>query len=351
MGVDEDGYYSLRDILGYGAKYNIVLSDRGRGKSWAAKWFLMNQEGTFMCVYRTGGDMASAVNRWLDPITKGDKKNKKISADAFSWTGDGVTGRELVYNGEVKGFFRCLTQVNKVKQEVFPDDLNWIWWDEFIPLVYKKLPGVTSEGDALRAIVKTIEHDTVNSRESKGLKPLRVLMFGNPFTWDNPVLSYFRVLPKYGIYRAGPGIVCEQLSPFVPVKNDTKMTVDEFLGNEINTNQGWADQTSFVGRPPKGATPVRSLRFENKFFVMYAGEKAPPYFILGRGSHMCIEPSGEGRMFGTRWGTIGGLREDEYCMEERQVESLRRLARDGDLRYADMNVKFDFLNAIWRKVG
>ena len=31
--LDENGYYSLREILGYNAKYSIVLSDRGRGKS------------------------------------------------------------------------------------------------------------------------------------------------------------------------------------------------------------------------------------------------------------------------------------------------------------------------------
>ena len=49
MGLNENGYYTLRDILGYNAKYNMVLSDRGRGKSWACKWFLLKQEGKFMC--------------------------------------------------------------------------------------------------------------------------------------------------------------------------------------------------------------------------------------------------------------------------------------------------------------
>ena len=45
MGVDKDGYYTLRDILGYNCKVNIVLSDRGRGKSYGTKLFLMRQEG------------------------------------------------------------------------------------------------------------------------------------------------------------------------------------------------------------------------------------------------------------------------------------------------------------------
>ena len=57
MGIDkETGYYSLREILGYNAKWNFVLSDRGRGKTWGTKWFLINQKCAFMCLYRNTGD-------------------------------------------------------------------------------------------------------------------------------------------------------------------------------------------------------------------------------------------------------------------------------------------------------
>ena len=31
MGLDENGYYTLRDILGYNCKVNFALTDRGRG--------------------------------------------------------------------------------------------------------------------------------------------------------------------------------------------------------------------------------------------------------------------------------------------------------------------------------
>ena len=203
MGIGKRGYYTLRDILGYSCKYNLVLSDRGRGKSWAAKWFLIDQPGTFMALYRQSSDMQSAMASWLEPLLKGDDDHAAMDAKAFEWEGNHKEGWCLKVWGETKGFFRYLTQVNHIKQEVFPDDLNWIWLDEFIPLVYKKLPGVVSEGDALRAIVKTVEHDTVHTREEKGLKPVRVLMFANPFTWNNPMLSYFKVLPRYGIYKIG----------------------------------------------------------------------------------------------------------------------------------------------------
>ena len=68
VGMTKEGYYSLREILGYNAKYNIVLSDRGRGKSFDAKHFLIGQDGEFMCLYRQEGDMMSAISDWIKPL-------------------------------------------------------------------------------------------------------------------------------------------------------------------------------------------------------------------------------------------------------------------------------------------
>ena len=130
MGVGNDGYYSLREILGYNCKYNIVLSDRGRGKSYGTKRFLMEQEGTSMCLYRSVPDMASAIKDWLDPL-----EEMGYNLDAFQWDGSDKEGWELYHNGVCKIWFRAITMVNHIKQEKFPNDMNWVWLDEFIPLV------------------------------------------------------------------------------------------------------------------------------------------------------------------------------------------------------------------------
>ena len=135
MGIDHNtGYYSLREILGYNAKWNIVLSDRGRGKTWGTKWFLMDQKCAFMCLYRNTGDMEHAIGEWLDPIIKGDEKHDPISSERFEWDGSNRSGYNLMLDGEVIGYFRCITMVNHIKQETFPDNLNWMWVDEFIPM-------------------------------------------------------------------------------------------------------------------------------------------------------------------------------------------------------------------------
>ena len=341
MGYDKrTGHYSLREILGYPAKYYAVLSERGPGKSWAAKHFLIRQPGSFMCLYRQQPDMELAVKDWVDPLVQGDAQHQPMNRERFRIEGNGKNGFELFLDGEFKGCFRYLTQVNHIKQEVFPDDMNWVWLDEFIPLVYKKLPGMASEGDAIRTIVKTIEHDTVRSREERGLRPVRVLMFANPFTWDNPILSYFHIdgLRGPGIHRAGPGVVWELLAPIEGKKD----SVDEFLGDEVNRNMGFLKQDAFVGPLPKGARIFMSLRLGRSLYTVYATSDGMKYWVMPASGHKDARSPYSGRV--QRWGTLEGLQEDEDCFEDsRHPERFRRLLKRGAIWFTDINAKFDFM--------
>nr|DAK61402.1 MAG TPA: Terminase [Caudoviricetes sp.] len=331
MGLDENGYYSLREILGYNAKVNFVMSDRGRGKSYGTKLFLMNQEGRFMCLYRNVTDVETAVGSWLDTLYENG-----YQPEQFEWN-MGKGSCELLYCGAVKGYFRALTQVNHIKQEKFPDDVNWIWFDEFIPLVYKKLPGVVSEGDAIRAIMKTVDHDTTHPRESKGLKPLRVLLYANPFTWDNPILSYFKVIPRgYGIWRVGPDIVCEMLPPIDKTEGG-KQTMDDFLGDEVHRNQAWADQSSFVMPIPKGAEPVYSIRLDKEYYTLYRTQSSNIGYIKQHNAHTNAR---------TKLGTLTGLSEDERIITSQFKSYLDSWTRSSALRYDTINTKFNWIRAI-----
>lgn len=336
MTVGKDGYYTLRGILGYNCKYNFVLSERGIGKSYGTKLFLMRQEGKFMCLYRQQPDMSAAMGTWLDTLYENG-----YSPDAFEWEGSDKAGWQLKYNGEVKGFFRHLTAVNHIKQEKFPDDLNWIWMDEFIPLVYKKLAGVSSEGDAIRAIVKTVEHDTIRTREERGLKPLRVLLFANPFTWDNPILGYFRIRPMYGIQRVGPDIVCEHVEP-LESKPGGKPTVDDFLGDEVNKNRGWMDQVSYIAEKwPKGMRPWISMRFGTDHFMMYRLDGTNKVFVEQTAKH-------DDRGGVVRMGTLDGIMEDEEVYEYwRYKDVFMGMTYKGQVWYKDINTKFSFINHLY----
>ena len=339
MAIDENGYYTLREILGYNAKWNIVLSDRGRGKTYGTKLFLMRQEGRFMCLYRRQPDLASAVNTWLDPLFENG-----YSREDFIWEGAPRDGTmQLIYQGQIKGYFRCLTKVNDIKQEEFPLDTDWIWLDEFIPLAYKKLPGVESEGDAIRTIYKTIDHDTAHPKETKGYRPLRVLLYANPFTWDNPILSYFKIdgLKGCGIHRAGPGVVWELLPPYEGEID----AADDFLGDEVNRNMGFLKQDAYVRQVPKGAVPLMSVRLGTEFYVFYTGANGRQYIRKSR-QHRSI-PSRWSSDEEMKFGSLDGLQEDEICLEETSYyDSWRRMIERGIINFDDINCKFDFLRAM-----
>lgn len=340
MGMGKDGYYSMRDILGYNATFNIVLSDRGRGKTYGTVNFLMEQEGRFMCLYRQEPDMRLALRSWLDPFFE---KHPEALRDDYVMEGS-KEGWTLSVKGVVKGYFHFLTQVNHIKQMKFPDDLNWIWWDEFIPMAYKKLPGVDSEGDALRVIVKTIDHDTAHSRESKGLRPLRVLMYANPFTWNNPILSYFHIngLLGPGIHRAGPGIVWEMLEPYEESKKAKKMTTDEFLGNEVNRTMGFMKQNAFIEKFPKGLVAEYSIRLGTHYYLILRGGSQ-----RGMGKYYIKKQTEHANLPDHCWGTLDGLMESERCIEDSYFsELLQRIVYNGKAVFIDINCKFDYINDI-----
>ena len=345
MGFDKKtGHYTLREVLGYGAKYTVVLSERGPGKSWDAKHFLIRTKGTFMCLYRQEGDMSMAKKDWIEPLVQGDSQHEPMARELFTWEGNDHNGWELYYNGEHRGSFRYLTQVNRIKQEVFPDDMNWVWFDEFIPMAYKKLPGIDSEGEAIRTIVKTIEHDTVRSREDRGLRPVRVLLFANPFTWDNPILSYFHIngLLGPGIHRAGPGVVWELLEP---LKKEGKRTADDFLGDEVHKNMGFTKQDAFIAPLPKGSILTMSMRINRNYYSVYTTPDGLRSWIRRATEHKDARSIYSKRK--EIWGTLEGLQENEQCLEGSvHPERMRKLLRHGLIWFDNINDKFDFLRDI-----
>lgn len=353
MGFNEDGYWSPREIDSYSdCQYRAVLSDRGRGKSYGMKEKLMGEyerKGKeFMCLYRTAPDMKSAKSTWLDTLYE-----QGYEPGQFHWEGDKDEGFQLYYREDPEneedyrrvGFFRALAQVNRVKQEKFPEELATVWFDEFIPLKYTKIPGVDSEGDALRTIVKTIEHDSVHPERRKFGRVV-VYMFANPFTWNNPLLSYFKIVPKgYGCFRVGPGIVCEMLEPIEHrTEPGRKQTVEDFLGDDVVRNQGYADQMAFVEPVAKGAEPFMSMRFKERYYLIYVANGL--WYVTAQRAHRDIKGRTVfgGDMLVTRYGTVEGLQEKELCFSAvpNRVKDLRQRIYGGRLRFDTLNTKFDF---------
>ena len=329
MGIDKKtGYYSHREILGYGCKYNIVLSGRGPGKTWDATWFFLNVKGPVMVLTRTVPDMVHLLSSFIEPYTKGDMNHEKIAADRFHLLGSAKEGNAVMeFDGEVKFYFRTISAVNAVKQESFPENMAWVWIEEFVPIAWKKIGGVEDEGEAIEHIVKTIEHDTPEHRAEKGLPPVRVIMHANPARWNNPILASFGCVPfGYGIRRMSDKVVVEILE-------DVDMG-NNYVNAGITSTNKWKDVLHFIAPVAKTAVPWISVRAVDRYYMIY--RRVDISYVKMIKSHTIDESQ--------RWGTLEGLREDERCINGTRIyELLMRDAYKGRMRFVDTNVKFHFL--------
>lgn len=337
MGYDKKtGYFTLRNVLGYGKKYNLVLSpERGIGKTYGYKHWIMESPDIFMCVYRTCPDMEHAKATWTDDLTIKGPKADRYDPELFVWKGDKKAGYILHYDGQPKVYFRSISEVNAIKHETFPDEMAWVIWDEFIPLKWTKIAGIENEGEAFEVICSTIDHDGINDRKSKGFKPLRAVLFCNPFTFDNPVLSYFGVngLLGYGIWKSKkPNVIWEYLEPgHMRDRGDV---------SDINSRNAAKEQAAFVEVRPKESIPFMSVRLMDKCFVFWKYKKMVGlYWVTESKLHANVRKI---------YGTLEGLREDEICLESQTImlKGLQSYAQRGLLRYEDLNCKFDYLNRV-----
>lgn len=340
MGIAKNGYYTLRDILGYNCKVNVVLSDRGRGKTYDAKHMLINSESRSMCLFLDSEDMEKAMESWTDPLTE----SGEFAPERFTWEGTRNTPT-LCLDGEPKIYFRYITAVKHIKHEHFnqtePDKIiTWIWIDEFITPTTSKMRGVKSAGDAIRMIMKTCDHDTTHPRESRGLKPLRLLMIGNPFTWNdaNGLLAYFHIVPKkFGIQRMDTDIVLELLEP--DNTKSGKRSLDDVLGDEVNKNMSFLKEMTLVEPVPKSSVPDISIRLGTLFFALYRAPNRENW-LKGVPKHVNVK---EGRTFGS----MDGLQEGEICIEGTEVlKHLWKATYNSDVHFDTINTKFTWLNAL-----
>lgn len=339
MGFDkETGYYTTREILGYGCKYNVVLSpDRGIGKTYGYKHAIMERPEITMLLYRQKPDMFHAIGNWLDDLTLKGPVEKRMDPARFRWDGDKDTGYQLYLDDNLKCYFRAISEVNNIKHETFRDETAWVIHDEFIPLLERKIPGVDSIGEAIEVIVKTIEHDSVHGRKEKGLKPVRVLMYANPFRLDSPILSYFGVnaLIGYGVHRGTKPDVAWELIP--PRPGDTQGQI-----SDVNRRNRMFEASAFVEDVPKGAEPFASIRMRDKYFTIYRRGQNGIHWVKTCARHANLS----GRL--RRYGTLDGMRPDEISLESVPMftKGLETEMQRGLLRYDDLNTKYDFMERL-----
>lgn len=177
-------YYNYDKLISYNALLNFVIGERGVGKTFNAKVFVIKDfirnGNQFVYLRRYKTELASSVSNFFDDLQANDvfddlcftiKKEKGIT--------------KFLCDGEVIGYAVPLSNSNILKSTAFPK-VKTIIYDEFILDVgtYRYL---TNEVTKMLDLIETIGR----------LRDIRVMFLGNSISIDNPYFNYFNLTLPY----------------------------------------------------------------------------------------------------------------------------------------------------------
>ena len=170
--IDNSIFLNFDKILSYGSFITFILAERGVGKSYSAKKYIINH-------YKKTGKQTVYLRRYNKELQEAlMKKSIPIFFDQIKneFPNDKLTNNKelLYYNKEVCGYAVPLSTSNILKSSTF-EKVDTIIYDEFIidKGTYNYLQ---NEITAFFEIIETIFR----------LRNGRVLLLGNPISITNP---------------------------------------------------------------------------------------------------------------------------------------------------------------------
>ena len=243
-------FYNLRNTLSRSAYFYYILGERGVGKTYQAKEYVISnylKHGKqFIYLRRYGSELKDSMNTFFDDILA----NKLFEGHEFSIKGSSKTLYTIYIDGEIMGYGVALSTSSILKSSSFPL-VKTIIYDEFIleEGVYHYLK------NEVHAMLNLCE--TVFRLRDDG----QVLFLGNSVSVDNPFFNYFDLtLPynsEYKIFKGGL-IVVNYIKniPYREAKKKTKFgrLVDSTpYGRYAIDNEMLNDNNDFVEK--KGKNP------------------------------------------------------------------------------------------------
>lgn len=176
-------WYSYDRVLSYHAMMNYILGERGVGKSYGLKKYLLNR-------FKKKGKQFIYLRRYDTELKKSLKDNeffKDIETDeAFINDEMCAKGDKFYMNGEVCGYAIPLSKASIYKSVPFPN-VDIIMYDEFLidNATYHYLP---DEPEKLLDFMETVGR----------LRNIQVFLLGNSISIVNPYFDYFNISLPYG---------------------------------------------------------------------------------------------------------------------------------------------------------
>ena len=267
-------YYDVHPILTYNALINIIIGERGVGKTYGFKKFCIQD-------YLKNGNQFVYLRRYVSELKKsasgffdGFKLNKEFEGHEFKV----VTKKdsfEFWCDGEICGYGLALSTAGQIKSKEFPFVKNLIF-DEFIIErgVYHYLQyEVHSFLDILETIFRT--------------RDFRCFLLGNAVNRINPYFNYFKIEMPYNTdiktYRNG-----EMLVQYIKNEAYREFKKNTRFGRLINgteygdyaiDNKFLHENRVFIGKKPPTAKFYFTLKLGNDNYGIWSDYKSSKVFI------------------------------------------------------------------------
>lgn len=266
-------WYDKGQLLSYKAFFNMVVGNRGGGKTygfktWAIDDFLKTGK-QFVWLRRFGTEIDLMRKSFFDDI------QARYPAHKFELKGSKKAGK-LYVDGKLMGFYFALSTASIAKSSSYPL-VDKIIFDEFLIMgnTYKYL---TDEVVLLLEMIETIFRD--REHDPKAIQPRGIYLLGNNVTIANPYFLYFNIKPfKQRFYvDKTRGIVAEQYSnlAFIELKKASKigqLTANTTYAEYSIENKSYLDNDRFIAQKPSNCNFNCAIDYKGKTYGFWLDYK------------------------------------------------------------------------------
>lgn len=276
--IDNSIFINFNKILSYGSFITFVLAERGVGKSYGAKKFIINH-------YKKTGKQTVYLRRYNKELQEAlMKKSIPIFFDQIKdeFPNDKLTNSKelLYYNKEVCGYAVALSTSNILKSSTF-ENVDTIIYDEFI-IDKGTYHYLQNEVTAFFEIIETIFR----------LRNGRVLLLGNAISITNPYFIELNLsLPynsEYKIFKKddkGNPLLTVYYGKNLKYREAKKSTRFGQLidgtkyGKYAIDNEFLRDSKAFLGKKSKDAKFFFILKLNNKNIGIWIDYKQTKMYL------------------------------------------------------------------------
>ena len=247
--MNNDIYFTLQKILSYNALINIILGERGVGKSYDSKKFVakrfINKNKQFVYLRRYKTELKQAMMKNGTPIFFDQIKNDpELEGHTFSNKND-----TMYIDDKLCGFAMPLSIANILKSSTY-ENVDTIIFDEFI-IDKGNYHYLQNEVIQFLDVIETVAR----------LRDIRVIMLGNAISITNPYFTFFDLTLPYNtdIKTFKDGLIAVQYVKnlkYREVKKSTrfgKLIDGTEYGKYAIDNEFLRDSKAFIKKKTKGS--------------------------------------------------------------------------------------------------